>query len=215
MKALNLLKLTLVVLLFSCNKVKEGIQDAVTNAAENAIEKKTGTQVDLPDTDEMADNAGFLNYKSATKTYFTDKERMQQATVVFQKDNYGLSIGFQMAGESGKSFLATISNVSEEFTLPLIAKFSIGNKFDGVNPTASIVLMESSDNGMKSFDIPFEGELIITKLSKDEVAFEIKGKGSDATNIDSPSNWNEITGNGKLVHPIILSYGIDKNNILK
>ena len=68
---------------------------------------------------------------------------------------------------------------------------------------------------MKSSEVPFEGEMIITKLSKDEVTFEINGKGSDAMNIDSPSNWNVITGNGKLVHPIILSYGIDKNNILK
>jgi hypothetical protein len=203
MKALNLLKLTFVVLLFSCNKVKEGMQDAVTNAVENAIEKKTGTQVDLPDTDEMADNAGFLNYKSASKTYFTDKEKMQQATVVFQKDNYGLSIGFQMAGENGKSFLATISNVSEEFTLPLIAKFSIVNKFDGINPTANISFMKVNNYGMKSFDVPFEAEMVITKLSKHDVAFEIKGKGRDPTNSVNPSNWIVITANGKLIQPII------------
>lgn len=201
--------------ILSCNKAKESMQDAVTNAVENAIEKKTGTQIDLPDTSEMADNAGFLNYKSSSKTYFTDKEKMQQATVIFQKDNDGLSMAFQMTGENGKSFLATISHVSEEFTLPLSAKFSIGNKFDGVNPTANISFMEVNNNGMKSFDVPFEGEIIITKLSKNEVAFEINGKGSDATNIESPSNWNEITGNGKLIHPIILSYGIDKNNLLK
>ena len=69
-----------------------------------------------------------------------------------------------------------------------------------------------------------ENEITIVKLGpsqeengvmKREVTFEINGKGSDAMNIDSPSNWNVITGNGKLVHPIILSYGIDKNNILK
>lgn len=190
------------------------MHDAVTDAMENAIERKTGTQVDLPDTSEMADNGGFINYKSVTKTYLTEKEKMQ-ATVIFQKDNEGLSIAFQMTGENGKSFVATISHISEKFTLPLKAKFAISNKYDGENPTASLTFMEVNDTGMKSSEVPFEGEMMITKLSKDEVAFEINGKGSDATNIDSPSNWNAITGNGKLVHPIILSYGIDKNNILK
>lgn len=190
------------------------MQDEVTDAVENAVERKTGTQVDLPDTSEMADNGGFIKYKSATKTYLTEKEKMQ-ATVIFQKDNDGLSIAFQMTGENGKSFVATISDISKKFTLPLKAKFAISNKYDGENPTANITFMEVNDTGMKSSEVPFEGEMIITKLSKDEVTFEINGKGSDAMNIDSPSNWNVITGNGKLVHPIILSYGIDKNNILK
>lgn len=190
------------------------MQDAVTDAMENAIERKTGAEIDLPDTSEMENSGAFVNYKSATKTYLTEKEKMQ-ATVIFQKDNEGLSIAFQMTGENGKSFVTTISHISEKFTLPLKAKFAISNEYDGENPTASLTFMEVNDTGMKSSEVPFEGEMMITKLSKDEVVFEINGKGSDATNIDSPSNWNAITGNGKLVHPIILSYGIDKNNILK
>lgn len=204
----------IIITLFSCNKAKESMQDAVTDAMENAIERKTGAEIDLPDTSEMENSGAFVNYKSATKTYLTEKEKMQ-ATVIFQKDNEGLSIAFQITGENGKSFVTTISHISEKFTLPLKAKFAISNEYDGENPTASLTFMEVNDTGMKSSEVPFEGEMMITKLSKDEVAFEINGKGSDATNIDSPSNWNAITGNGKLVHPIILSYGIDKNNILK
>lgn len=204
----------IIITLFSCNKAKESMQDAVTDAMENAIERKTGAEIDLPDTSEMENSGAFVNYKSATKTYLTEKEKMQ-ATVIFQKDNEGLSIAFQMTGENGKSFVTTISYISEKFTLPLKAKFAISNEYDGENPTASLTFMEVNDTGMKSSEVPFEGEMMITKLSKDEVAFEINGKGSDATNIDSPSNWNAITGNGKLVHPIILSYGIDKNNVLK
>lgn len=207
--------IALIILSFlSCNKAKESMQDALTDAMENAIERKTGAEIDLPDTSEMENSGAFVNYKSATKTYLTEKEKMQ-ATVIFQKDNEGLSIAFQMTGENGKSFVTTISHISEKFTLPLKAKFAINNKYDGENPTVSLTFMEVNDTGMKSSEVPFEGEMVITKLSKDEVAFEINGKGSDATNIDSPSNWNAITGNGKLVHPIILSYGIDKNNILK
>lgn len=204
----------IIITLFSCNKAKESMQDAVTDAMENAIERKTGAEIDLPDTSEMENSGAFVNYKSATKTYLTEKEKMQ-ATVIFQKDNEGLSIAFQMTGENSKSFVTTISHISEKFTLPLKAKFAISNEYDGENPTASLTFMEVNDTGMKSSEVPFEGEMMITKLSKDEVAFEINGKGSDATNIDSPSNWNAITGNGKLVHPLILSYGIDKNNVLK
>jgi hypothetical protein len=43
----------------------------------------------------------------------------------------------------------------------------------------------------------------------------LEGKGSDASDADSPSNWKAISGNGKITNPIILSYGIDKNNVLK
>lgn len=214
MKAIYFLQLLWVLSLFSCNKAKESMQDAVTDAIENAVERKTGTQVDLPDASEMEENGAYVNYKSETKSYLTEEEKML-ATVIFQKDNDGLSIAFQMTSENGKSLVATISHVAEKFTLPLKAKIATSDKYDGENPTASLTFMEVEDTGMKSCEVPFEGEMMITKLSKDEVAFEINGKGSDATNIDSPSNWKAITGNGKLVHPIILSHGIDKNNILK
>lgn len=110
--------ITLTILsLFSCNKAKESMQDAVTDAVENAIERKTGAEIDLPDTSEMENSDAFVNYKSTTKTYLTEKEKMQ-ATVIFQKDNEGLSIAFQMTGENGKSFVTTISHISEKFTLP-------------------------------------------------------------------------------------------------
>ena len=38
-----------------------------------------------------------------------------QASVIFQKDNEGLSIALQLTGEAGKSFIATISHVPEDF----------------------------------------------------------------------------------------------------
>ena len=61
--------------LFSCNKAKESMQDAVTGTIEKAIENQTGTQVDLPDAGDMDNNGGFINYKSETKTYLTDDEK--------------------------------------------------------------------------------------------------------------------------------------------
>lgn len=200
--------------LFSCNKAKESMQDAVTGAMEEAIENQTGTQVELPDASDMENNGGYINYKSETKTYLTKDEKMQ-ASLIFQKDNDGLSIALQLTGEAGKSFLATISHVPEDFSLPLKGKFAVSNKYDGINPSASVLFMNATENGMMTSEVPYEGEITITKLSKDEVEFEIAGKGGDASDAESPSNWKSILGNGKLTNPIIMSYGIDKNKVLK
>ena len=200
--------------LFSCNKAKESMQDAVTGAMEKAIESNTGTKVELPDAEDLENNAGFVNYKSNNKVYLKDDERMQ-ATVIFQKENEELTIALQLTGENGKSFIATINHVSEDFSLPLKGKFAVSNAYDGVNPSATVLYMNATEGGMMTSELPFEGEISISKLTKEEVLFEIKGKGGDASNTDSPSNWNAISGNGKLTSPIIMSYGIDKNNILE
>jgi hypothetical protein len=190
------------------------MQDAVTGALEEAIENQTGTQVDLPDASDMENNGGYINYKSETKNYLTKDEKMQ-ASLIFQKDNDGLSIALQLTGEAGKSFLATISHIPDYFTLPLKGKFAVSNAYDGINPTATVLLMNATEKGMMTSEVPYEGELIITKLTQEDVEFEIAGIGGNATDTDSPSNWIPISGNGKLTHPIILSYGIDKNKVLK
>jgi hypothetical protein len=208
-----LLTLT-IICIFSCNKAKESLQDAVKGTMEKAIENQTGTQVDLPDTEDIEKNAGYIHYKSEGKVYLTGKEKMQ-ASAIFQKDNDGLTIGLQLAGEKGNSMIVTVGHVPEDFTLPLKAKFAVSNAYDGKTPVATIMYMNVTENGMITSEIPYEGELIITKLSKNNMAFEINGKGGDASDAESPSNWKTITGNGKLSFPIIQSYGIDKNNVLK
>ncbi len=200
--------------IFSCNKAKESMQDAVTGAMEEAIESKTGTKVDLPDASDMENNGGYINYKSETKTYLTDDEKMQ-ATVIIQKENEELSIALQLTGEAGKSFIATISHIPNDFSLPLKGKFAVSNAYDGTNPSATVLFMNATENGMMTSELPYEGEITITKLSKDEVKFEIAGKGGNASDAESPSNWKSISGKGKLTNPIIMSYGIDKNNVLK
>jgi hypothetical protein len=203
-----------IIALFSCNKAKESTQDAITGAMEKAIENKTGTQVELPDADEMDNNAAYITYNSENKNYLDGKEKMQ-ASVIFQKDNEGLSIALQGVGEGGKSFVTTLSHVPENFKLPLKGKFTVSNRYDGKNPSAVIMFMNVTDNGMMTSELPYEGEISITKLSKDSIEFEIDGKGGDASDAESPSNWKVISGSGKITNPIILSYGIDKNNVLK
>lgn len=200
--------------IFSCNKAKESLQDAVTGAMEKAIENQTGTQVELPDAEDMDKNAGFVNYKSESKVYLKGTERMQ-ASAVFQKDNDGLSIGFTLSGEEGNSMIAIINHIPEDFSLPLTGKFAVSNRYDGKTPVATIMYMNVTENGIMATEIPYEGELIITKLTKTEMTFEVNGKGGDPTDAESPSNWKTITGKGKLQYPIIQSFGIDKNNVLK
>lgn len=200
--------------ILSCNNARENAQDAMNTTLEKVIENKTGTQVDLPDADEMENNAAYVTYKSESKNYLDGKEKMQ-ASVIFQKNNEGLSIVLQAVGEGGTSFMATMSHVSDNFSLPLKGKFAVSNRYDGVIPSAVIMFMNVTENGMMTSELPYEGELTISKLSKSGIEFQINGKGGDPSDAESPSNWKVISGKGKIISPIILSYGIDKNNVLK
>lgn len=210
----NILFTIAIISLFSCNKAKESAQDTITGAMEKVIESKTGTQVDLPDAEDMDNNAAYISYKSESKNYLDGKEKMQ-ASVIFQKDNDGLSIVLQGVGEGGKSFMATMSHVPENFSLPLKGKFAVSNRYDGINPSAVIMFMNVTDNDIMTSEVPYEGEITISKLSKDGIEFQINGKGGNPSDAESPSNWKIISGKGKIISPIIMSYGIDKNNVLK
>ena len=64
----NLLFTIAMLSLFSCNKAKESMQDAVTSATESAIEAKTGNKINLPDVSDIENNAGFVSYKSSRFT---------------------------------------------------------------------------------------------------------------------------------------------------
>lgn len=185
-----------------------------SNAEKEGSKDSARVEIDIPDSDEMDQNNGVVQFKTAKKVYLTGKEKMQ-ATAVFDKTNDGLSIGFQLAGDQGKSFIATVTHIPENFTLPLKAKFALSNAFDGKSPVGTVLFLDVSEQGMMTSPMPFEGEMVITKLSKDFMEFEIDGKGGDATDAESPSNWIEIRGQGTLSHPIILSSGIDKNKVLK
>jgi len=204
----------LLVVLNSCIKTSESAEEATITTLEKAIENKTGTQVDIPNTDKLEHNGGYINYKSASKTYLTSADKMQ-ANVIIEKNNNGLGITIQLIGEAGKSFAATINHIPENFLLPLKGKFDVGNQYDGINPVGVIVFMNTTENGMKGSEIPFEGEIVLTKLTKEAVEFTLEGKGGDILDKESPSNWKSISGNGKFTHPIIMTYGIDKNKILK
>ncbi len=200
--------------LFSCNKAKESMQDVIKSATERAIEAKTGNKINLPDVSDIENNAGFISYKSESKVYLKGTEKMQ-ASAIFQKDNNGLSIGFTLSGESGNSMIAIINHVPENFTLPLTGNFAVSQRYDGKNPVATLMYMNVTENNMGTSEVPYEGEMTITKLTKNEMIFTINGKGGDITDADSPSNWKTITGKAKLTSPIIQSYGVDKNNVLK
>ena len=160
-------------------------------------------------------DAHYANYFEAeSKVYLKGTEKMQ-ASAIFQKDNNGLSIGFTLSGESGNSMIAIINHVPENFTLPLTGNFAVSQRYDGKNPVATLMYMNVTENNMGTSEVPYEGEMTITKLTKNEMIFTINGKGGDITDADSPSNWKTITGKAKLTSPIIQSYGVDKNNVLK
>lgn len=210
----NFIILILLWCCIGCNSAKENAQDALTSSMEKAIEARTGAKVDLGDASSYADNNGSVSLVADNKTYLSKEEKLQ-AVAIFQKDNEGLAISFQLSGQAGKSLIAIINHIPENFSMPLVAKFAVSNSFDGINPVATLMLMETNENGIMSSPVPFEGTLIITKLTEKEMTFEVDAKGGAPVDTDSPSAWKPIVVSGVLNRPIIQSIGIDKKDILK
>lgn len=204
-----------IILLFSCNQSKENAENTMNSAIEKAIENKTGNQVEIPDAESIEKNAGYVFYKSEKQTYLDGKEKMQSSVIIEKSKENGLTISFQLSGGGGKSFLASISHVPENFSLPLTGKYAVSNRYDGENPSAMILFMNVTENGLMTSEIPYEGELILTKLSNDSVELEIKGKGGNPSDAESPSNWKNLSGSITMEYPMIQSLNIDKNNVLK
>lgn len=206
---------TMVLLCFlACNSAKENAHDALTNQMEKAIEAKTGNKVDLGTADSYENNSGSVSFVSNGQTYIKSDEKFQ-AIAIFQKDKDGLAMSFQLTGTEGKSLLVIIKHIPEDFKLPLTGKFAVSNSFDGVNPVAAMVLMQTSESGVLNSPMPFEGTLTVSKLNEAEITFEVDAKGGNTTNAESPSAWKSIIVSGQLKVPIIQTSGIDKISVLK
>ncbi len=207
----------LIIVLWSCiacNRTREGAQDALNSTMEKAIEARTGTKVDLGDAGSYEDNNGSVSFIADNKTYLSKEEKLQ-AVALFQKEKEGLAISFQLSGQEGKSFIVIVNHIPDNFSIPLRARFSVSNSYDGINPVATLMFMEAEGNGMLSSPIPFEGSLIITRLTEKEMSFEVDAKGAGPEDTDSPSEWKPIKVLGTLQAPIIQSIGIDKKDVLK
>jgi hypothetical protein len=198
--------------LISCNNNQANAQDNTQSNRQENSQNETDTQIDIPEGEEMDRNAAVVFYKSGNNAIFDGSEKMT-ATVIIQKDQEGLAIAFQLAGEDGKSIATTIAKIPENFSLPLKSTFTKNNLYDGKNPLASLIILATAENGLA--DMPFEGTLTITKLSEDAIEYTIEGKGGGYTDADNPSKWKNITSSVKITTPIILSQGIDKNKVLK
>lgn len=218
MKNKHLFKNAVILLVSSCfiacNSAKENAQDTLTNQMEKAIEAKTGNKVDLGTADSYENNNGSISFLSDGQTFVKTNEKFQ-ATVVFQKDKEGLAMSFQFTGEEGKSLLVIINHIPDDFSIPLTGKFGVNNSYDGVNPVATMMLMQTSESGVLNSPMPFEGILTVSKLTEAEITFEVDAKGGNTGDAESPSAWKSIKVSAKMKSPIIQTSGIDKNAVLK
>ncbi len=203
-----------ILLFFSCNKAKENTQDAITNSLQKVIENQTGQTTDFPDAESYMENEGYVSFKVEDEFYMKSNEKLT-AIALFQKDHNGIGISFQLSGENGKSFIASVTHLKEGFSLPITAKFSKSNAFDGQNPVGTVLFMNVENNSISSGAIPYEGTFTISKLTANEMLFEINAKGGEASEVDNAESWKSILIKGKLLKPITQSLGIDKNKILK
>lgn len=212
---LKFIALILPILSFAaCNGAKDTAQDALTSQMEKAIEAKTGEKVNLGTADSYENNSGSVSFVSNGQTYIKSDEKFQ-AIAIFQKDKDGLAMSFQLTGAEGKSLLVIIKHIPEDFKLPLTGKFAVSNSFDGVNPVATMMLMQTNESGIVNSPMPFEGTLTVGKLTEAEITFEVDAKGGNTTDAESPSAWKSIIVSGQLKVPIIQTSGIDKKVILK
>lgn len=200
-------------LLTSCN-LKEKATDAVTKTMEQAIEAKVGQDIDLPSAESMLENHASVTYTVGDKTYLTPEEKMH-AVVLVNKDASGLSISFQLSSESGSTMVVTASHVQQIKPLPLKAAFNAGNSYDGVHPLATAIFMSVQDNTISSNAIPYDGELIITRLSEEEVAFEVQAKGGHPQEATTPQSWKPIVIKASLKKPIIQTMGVESETIFQ
>lgn len=204
----------MVLLLASCGRAKDGMQDMITATMEKAIEKNIGSTVDLGNAEVFRENASSISFSVGERTYL-EKSQKLNALAVFMMENDGLAISFQMANEQGASLVAMVTHIPENFSLPIIGEFNMSNSYDGENPIATLMYMETSEDGLMMTPMPFEGTLTITKLSEDEMLFVVDARGGEAIDADSPSNWKTIQVKGALTSPIVHSIGIDKNDVLQ
>jgi hypothetical protein len=203
-----------ILLFFSCDKAKESTQDAITNSLEKVVENQAGQTIDFPDAESYTENEAYVSFKVEDDFYIKSDEKLT-AMALFQKDNTGIGISFQLSSENGKSLIATVTHLKEGFSLPITAKFSKNNAFDGQNPVATVLFMNVENNSVSSGSIPYQGTFTISKLTANEILFEINAKGGQASEVDNPESWKSIHIKGKLLKPITQSLGIDKNKILK
>tara|TARA_R110002020_G_scaffold107849_4_gene250287 strand:+ start:483 stop:1121 length:639 start_codon:yes stop_codon:yes gene_type:complete len=204
----------MILFLGSCNKAKEGLQDAIASNMERAIAAQTGAEVDLGDAASYTSNKGIVSFDADGKSYLS-KDQEFQAVAIIQKDQDGLAISFQLAGNEGQSLIAIANHIPTNFSLPLTAIFTKSNAYNGENPVATLMYLAPSENSLTSSPMPFEGSMTITKLDEKEMEFQVNARGGSPMDVESPSAWMPIFVEAKLISPIIQSIGVDKNEVLK
>ena len=67
---------------------------------------------------------------------------------------------------------------------------------------------------MESF-LSFDGELKITKMTNDEVAFSIDGKTGSLSNLENASKWIDLKAQFLIKSHLVMTVGMQKEDILQ
>lgn len=187
-------------------------EKATESLLEKVIESNSGQKVDLDNIMENSEKqsaSGQLNYNG--KPVISEDLKFNGSMQII-KNAEGITIGATYASDV-KSVVMSISNVKEGFSLPIVAQFN--HKMEG-QPKATMVMMGGEDSAnMFNIPMPFDGTLTITKLSPDQVIFEVDGKGADAGQAENPSAWKPFRGKFTMNSPVVMSVGIEKEKVLK
>lgn len=210
--SLTLVISVLATTIFSCKSDEE--KSSALKSLEQMIKNETGEHVELPDNYSMENSSAKVDYTFDGKPFFESKEFT--SGVVVKAVNGFLELYLQLHSEDGKTMMIASQKIPQDFKLPLIIPFV---HLDNPNEDDMVATMSATDLSDpqfgQGFNLPFEGELKITKMQNRLVAFEVNAKGGDYMMAQSPENWKPIKAKIELINPIIQSMGIEKSKIFK
>lgn len=211
--SLTLVISVLAATIFSCKSDEE--KSSALKSLEQMIKNETGEHVELPDNYSMENSSAKVDYTIDGKPFFDAKETFTSGVVVKAVNGF-LELYLQLHSEDGKTMMIASQKIPQDFKLPLIIPFVHLDHPSEDDMVATMSATDLSDPQFgQGFNLPFEGELKITKMQNRLVAFEVNAKGGDYMMAQSPENWKPIKAKIELINPIIQSMGIEKSKIFK
>lgn len=187
----------------SCSSASETTQEAI---AEKIAGKLLGADIDVENysTENLAANSAKINLKVDGERLFRKDDGYKGAVMLFE-DNISIQIseeeeGQVIIGVSGKNLYAR---------QPITAQLKKGQKTDD-QLTGTIIISKMIDENTKVSYMLQEGEINITRLSKETVGVELSGTvftvGS-AMSDTGGQNLKEISGSVVINYPVVTGMG--------
>lgn len=200
-------------IIMACKSPTEQIQDAVTSTIESVAETQSGQSIDLPDGDSYEKNSTSGSLTIAGKEYMNSSMKFV-ANIAGQRDENGKTVSIQLINETGTTLMVVISNYPDKINVPFNCKLYKEGEEPSDKTSAKVVFMNLTENSMVSY-LSFGGELKITKMTNDEVEFSLDGKTGSPSDLENDGKWIDMKGKFLIKSPMVMTVGMQKEDILQ